>query len=137
METLSHLIMIYCVRVKPTVLFTRVMPDGEIRNLAPGGIALLSALDLTAKEIKHDLTVTAALDGNHSGPDDPHLHGNALDVRTHDLDNPQHAVETLIVQLGPLFYAFLEDPDTDNEHIHCQVRKGTVYPPATSPTIET
>ena len=121
--------MIYCVRVKLGVLFTRIMPDGEIRSLAPGGIALLSALDLTAKEIGHDLTVTSALDGAHSGPDDPHPHGNALDVSTHDLPSPKHALETLIVQLGPLFYAFLEDEGTDNEHIHCQVAKGTVYPP--------
>jgi hypothetical protein len=120
--------MIYCVRVKPTVLFTRVMPDGEIRNLAPGGIALLSALDLTAKEIEHDLTVTSALDGTHSGPDDPHLHGNALDIRTHDLPDPEHALQTLIVQLGPRFYAFMEDAESDNAHIHCQVARGTVYP---------
>ena len=113
------------------------MPDGEVRSLAPGGIAILSALDLTAKEIGHDLTVTSALDGTHSGPEDPHPHGNALDVRTHDLPSPQHALETLKVQLGPLFYAFLEDPDDvthadpdkSNEHIHCQVRKGSVYPP--------
>ncbi len=26
------------------------------------------------------------------------------------------------------FYFFLESPDTDNEHFHIQVRKGTVYP---------
>lgn len=124
--------MIYCVRVKPGVLFTRVMLDGEIRSLAPGGIAILSALDLTAKELGHDLTVTSALDGTHSGPDDPHPHGNALDVRTHDLPNPLHALETLKVQLGPLFYAFLEDPDDTNanQHLHAQVAKGTVYPPA-------
>ena len=121
--------MIYCVRVKPGVLFTRVMPDGEIRSLAPGGIAILSALDLTAKEIGHDLTVTSALDGTHSGPADPHLDGNAMDVRTHDLPSPQHALETLKVQLGPLFYAFLEDAGTENEHLHAQILKGSVYPP--------
>ena len=123
--------MIYCVRVKLVVLFTRVMPDGEVRSLAPGGIAILSALDLTAKEIGHDLTVTSALDGTHSGPEDPHPYGNALDVRTHDLSSPQHALETLKVQLGPLFYAFLEDPDDrdGNIHIHAQILKGSVYPP--------
>jgi hypothetical protein len=122
--------MIYCVRVKPGVQFT---------TIAPGGFVLLGALDLTAKQIEHDLTITSACDGLHSGPDDPHHRGEAYDVRTHDLPNPEHAVETLIVQLGPLFFAFLEDAGTDNEHIHCQVRKGTVYPPlvATAPTIQT
>lgn len=122
--------MIPCVRLKPGVLLTRVMPDGEVRSLAPGGIAILSAFDLTAKQIGHDMTVTSALDGEHSGPEDPHPHGNALDGRTHDLPNPQHALETLKVQLGPLFYAFLEDEGTPNAHIHAQVARGTVYPPA-------
>jgi hypothetical protein len=114
--------MIYCVRVKPGVEFT---------TIAPGGFELLSAIALTAKEIDHDLTITSACDGLHSGPDDPHHRGEAYDIRTHDLPSPQHALETLKVQLGPLFYAFLEDPDDrdGNIHIHAQVAKNTVYPP--------
>jgi len=114
--------MIYVVRCKPGVLFTVI---------APGGFELLSAIALTAKQIGHDLTITSACDGSHSGPDDPHHRGEAYDIRTHDLLpplTPQHALETLIVQLGPRFYAFLEDPDSDNEHIHCQVARNTVYP---------
>ena len=120
METLSLLIMVYCVRVKDGVQFTVI---------APGGFALLSAIDLTAKEIKHDLTITSACDGTHSGPTDPHHRGEAYDIRTKDLPSPQHALETLQVQLGPLFFAWIEDEGEDNEHIHCQVRRDTVYPP--------
>jgi hypothetical protein len=118
MEDVSRMISV--VRVKPGVLFTVI---------APGGFELLSAIALTAKEIGHDLTITSACDGEHSGPDDPHHRGEAYDVRTHDLPNPQYALEILIFQLGPLFYAFLEDPGTVNEHIHCQVAKDTTYPP--------
>ena len=109
----------YVLRTKPGVQYTVI---------APGGMALLSALRLTAYQIEHDLTITSACDGLHSGPDDPHHRGEAYDVRTHDLPNPEHALQVLIEQLGPLFYAFLEDAGTDNEHIHCQVKKGTTYP---------
>jgi hypothetical protein len=108
------------VRCKPGVQFTVI---------APGGFALLSAIDLTAKEIEHDLTITSACDGTHSGPSDPHHTGNAYDIRVSDLPNPQHALETLQVQLGPLFFAWIENAGQPNQHIHCQVKKGTVYPP--------
>ena len=111
--------MIYVVRTKPGVLFTVI---------APGGFDLLSAIALTAKEIGHDLTITSACDGEHSGPEDPHHKGEAYDIRTHDLPDPEHALQTLIVQLGPRFYAFLEDAGTANEHIHAQVLKDTLYP---------
>jgi hypothetical protein len=120
--------MIYVVRIKEGVLFT---------TISPGGFDLLSAISLTAKEINHDLTITSACDGLHSGIDDPHHLGRAYDIRTHDLPNPEYALQTLQVQLGPLFYAFIEDPDDithadpdkSNMHIHCQVKKGTIYPP--------
>ena len=112
--------MIYVVRVKPGVEFT---------TIAPGGFELLSAIALTAKEIDHDLTITSACDGEHSGPDDPHHRGEAYDIRTHDLANPEHALQALMVQLGPRFYALLEDEGTDNAHIQCQIAKNTLYPP--------
>ena len=111
--------MIYCLRFKPGVV---LVPS-------PGGAMLIAGLVYTAMQIKHDLTVTSGADGEHSGPDDPHHFGNAFDVRTHDLPDKEYALQSLIVQLGPLFYAFLEDENTDNEHIHCQVLKGTTYPP--------
>ena len=113
--------MIPVVRVKPGVEFT---------TIAPGGFAMLAAFEYTADKISHDLTITSACDGNHSGPTDPHHRGEAYDVRTHDLPDKNLALTTIQTYLGERFYAFLEDPDTENEHIHCQVRKGTVYPPA-------
>lgn len=119
---------IYCVRVKEGVQFSII---------APGGFTLLSAIDLTAKEIKHDLTITSACDGTHSGLSDPHHRGQAYDIRTKDLPNPQHALETLKLHLGPLFFAWIEDEGGDNAHIHCQVAKGTVYPPVPDPVVTT
>ena len=113
--------MIPCVRVKDGVTF------GPI---APGGFRILWALEQVADYISHDITITSGTDGEHSGPDDPHHRGEAYDVRSHDLPDKQLALKRLQDELGARFYAFLEDPDTENEHIHCQVAKGTTYPPA-------
>jgi len=99
--------------------------------IAPGGFVLLAAIEAAARETSLDLTITSGTDGAHSGPDDPHHRGEAYDVRTHDFTPEQKQAVLAAIQnaSGPLFYAFLESPNTDNEHIHCQVRKGTVYPP--------
>src|SRR6267142_117064 len=70
-------------------------------------------------------------------PNDPHHRGDAYDGRTHDLPDKEAALKELQNFLGPAFYVFIEDPDDvthadpdkSNEHFHCQVRRGTVYPP--------
>jgi len=104
---------------------------------SPGGARILAAFDHTAKAIGHDMTITSGTDGLHSGPNDPHKRGDAYDGRTHDLPDKQAALKELQDFLGPAFYVFIEDPDDvthadpdkSNEHFHCQVKKGTVYPP--------
>lgn len=110
------------VRTKPGVLFTVI---------APGGFRILSAFDQTAAKLDTDLTITSACDGEHSGPDDPHHRGEAYDIRTHDL-SPELKDAVLAEIMAILgwehFYGFLEAPGSDNEHIHCQVKRGTVYP---------
>lgn len=112
--------MIPCVRVKDGVQFTMI---------APGGFRMLAALIHTADFIAHDLTITSACDGEHSGPDDPHHRGEAYDVRTHDLPDPNLALNAIMAFLGVIkFYGFIEDEGTDNAHIHIQVRKGLLYP---------
>lgn len=109
------------IRVKPGVQFT---------TIAPGGFRILRALDQFAAARTFDLTITSACDGTHSGPFDPHHRGEAYDVRTRDLDqdDKNRLVAELSTHLGARFYAFLEAPNTPNEHVHIQVRKGTVYP---------
>lgn len=107
------------VRVKAGVAFT---------TIAPGGFRMLSALDEAAAAQTVDVTITSACDGEHSGPNDPHHRGEAYDVRTHDQPDKQGLLAAIQKKLGDRFYAFLEDPGTDNEHIHMQVKKGTVYP---------
>lgn len=108
-----------------------VKPGVEFTVIAPGGFRILSAIDQAATTLGRDLTITSGTDGTHSGPDDPHHRGEAYDVRSHDLaSNVKY--EVLATINGFLnqdqFYGFLEAPDTDNEHYHFQVKKGTVYP---------
>lgn len=105
------------VRVKDGVLFTKI---------APGGFRILAAIDNASSH--EDLVITSACDGEHSGPNDPHHRGEAYDVRTYDLNDKQGVLEAIQQFLGDRFYAFLESPDTDNEHIHIQVKKGTTFP---------
>lgn len=110
--------MTFCVRFK----------DGVQLKGSPGGARILAALDWAANRIGHDITVTSGADGEHSGPEDPHHHGDAYDSRTHDLLDKQACLTAIQDFLGPRFYAFIEDEGAENEHIHTQVAKGTVYP---------
>jgi hypothetical protein len=121
--------MIPCVRVKDGVSFAVI---------APGGFRILAAFEDAADQIAHDLTITSGTDGAHSGPDDPHHRGEAYDIRTKDLPDKMLALAKIkdflgipdAEQQGSRFFAWIEDEGQENEHIHVQVRKGTVYPPA-------
>lgn len=114
--------MIPCVRVKEGV---------EFKVIAPGGFVILAAIQRAAVALGHDITISSGTDGAHSGPGDPHHRGEAYDVRTHDLPDKNAALELIQRYIGyALFFAFIEDPGTQDEHIHIQVKKGTAYPPA-------
>ena len=111
------------VRVKDGVLFTVI---------APAGFRILSAIDETAATLGRDLVITSACDGEHSGLEDPHHTGEAYDIRTHDFPNEQLKQLVLDDIMRCLneehFFGFIEAPGTDNEHIHIQRKKDTVYP---------
>lgn len=110
------------------------LPSVEFCVVDEATIYLLSTLQkyVAALQFLDEVVITSGTDGAHSGPDDPHHHGHALDIRTHNF--PTRAdrfafAAALEARLGKYFFAFVEDPDTDNEHVHVQVRKGCVYPP--------
>lgn len=114
--------------VKPGVEFGGV--------LHPAGARILEVLKQIVAELPFDVTITSSRDGMHSGVGDPHHSGEAFDLRTHSLSPAQK--QGLLGRLkaglyreptgpGRRFYAFLEAPGTDNEHIHVQRRKGTSY----------
>lgn len=109
---------------------TRVKVGVQFTVVAPGGFRILSAIDQCCVEMALDLTITSACDGEHSGPSDPHHHGEAYDLRSHEL-TPEKKTDVLTniqSKLGDRFYGFLESAGTENEHFHFQVKKGTTYP---------
>jgi len=97
--------------------------------IAPAGFKILAALEFCADLLKHDITITSACDGAHSGENDPHHFGRAYDVRIHDWDDPQALLKELVDTLGTeKFFAWIEDANTPNAHLHCQLRHGLTYP---------
>jgi len=109
----------------------RVKDGVSFNVIAPGGFRILGAIEQVARKLGVDLTVTSGCDGEHSGPSDPHHRGEAYDIRSHDLSNELKPVVLNALQAilpSDMFYAFLESPNTENEHFHIQVKKGTTYP---------
>ena len=118
--------MIPCVRIKEGVQFTKI---------APGGFVILAAFYHAAQVIAHDITITSACDGAHSGVDDPHHRGEAYDARSKDLPDKHLALQAMKDFAGERFFFWIEDEGRDNEHVHGQVKKGTVYPPPALPHV--
>lgn len=98
-------------------------------ELAPAGAQILDHLKRLVAAYPFNVTITSARDGVHSGPADPHHSGEAFDLRTHDLTQEQKGLLLTDLQkgLGERFFAFLEAPNTDTEHIHVQRRRATTY----------
>lgn len=105
----------------------------EVRfdEITEAGLLILNTLRALARPLPFDtLWITAAANGVHSGPTDPHYRGLAFDVRTHLFETRAARFkfcDQLCAALGLQFYAFVEDPDAPNEHIHVQVAKGHTY----------
>jgi hypothetical protein len=98
--------------------------------IAPGGFEILRAITEAAMGLSYDVMITSGTDGTHSGPNDPHHRGEAYDVHTKDVPDKQELLYSIMKHLAPdQFYGFIEDENMPNEHIHVQVKKGTVYPP--------
>jgi hypothetical protein len=114
--------MIGVLRVKDGVLFEKI---------SPSGFRILSAIDQVSNKWCKDVTITSGTDGQHSGENDPHHRGEAFDVRSQDftqVDKTQFLNDVMQILGFERFYGFLESPETDNEHFHFQVKKGTTYP---------
>lgn len=90
-----------------------------------------------AKYLPEVLTITSIYDGTHL-PDSRHYRGEAIDIRTKnfstmadkikfraELEDALNSHPLVTAQgSGPHFRVLLENPNTDNEHLHVQVKKG-------------
>lgn len=100
--------------------------------LAPAGARLFEVLKQLVSTYELNVTLTSVRDGVHSGPEDPHHSGEAVDIRTHGLTTDQGALllrhlQRALYRDPRRFYVTLEKAGTPDEHIHCQRRQGTTY----------
>jgi len=120
----------------------------QFERIAPGGFRILAALDGATKVLGRDLTITAGTDSHTGGK---HPTGEAYDVRTRDLPSAQvlRLYDYLQATLGQRFTVLYEAPEKPDSpalaaitylnpaasgpHIHCQIKKGTTYPPPDVP----
>jgi len=106
----------------------RVKEGVKFDVIAPAGFRLMAVLDTVARLLNRDIIITSGTDGLHSGIDDPHHQGRALDIRTKDDPDRQQLVTTIENKLAEInpgkFYVFIEDDGGTNEHIHAQLRHG-------------
>lgn len=73
-----------------------------------------------------DLVITSANDSTHS-THSRHYVDEGLDIRVHNLKDPNFVRSELSKMLGPRFTVLFESPGTPNQHIHIQPIKGSVY----------
>jgi hypothetical protein len=86
-------------------------------------IGLFCKIDIIFHEHGAHMTITCGLDGHPE--DDPHSHGFAVDLRTHDLaiGDRSNVRDEIATMAGPDYTVLLEYPGGANEHIHVQYRK--------------
>lgn len=103
--------------------------DARFTVISPAGFHILAAIDQIAQWDNLTVTITSGTDGVHpaGGINDPHYLGEAYDIRTHDLPDKQDFLEKLQQTLGERFYAFIEFPGEDAEHIHVQLKNGATF----------
>lgn len=87
---------------------------------------ILDTLVYIDERIEQDIIVTSVNDGQHM-IGSRHYTNEAIDIRTHNLVDKPKVVSLLISAIGAKFTVLLENPDTTNEHIHIQVKKGETF----------
>lgn len=125
----------------------RLKPGASFPTLAPAGFRIIAALDTCAQRLGLTLTITSGSEHRGRAQTDPHMLGEAVDVRATDL--PLLTIRALhnelCTLLGPAFTVLFEAPPHDSPpaladitylntkatamHFHIQRRKGTTWPP--------
>ena len=100
-------------------------------SLSPAGARILEVLKALSTTHTFDITITSARDGVHR-PGSAHYTGEAFDLRTHGLSEAQKGLllndlARVLYKEHRRFFAFLEAPGAENEHIHVQRRSATPY----------
>lgn len=104
----------------------------KLVGLTPAMAWMLYTLERVARSVTliNEIVITSINDGNHM-KDSRHYTDEAIDLRSKNFpsrEDKRWFRAQLEAMLGPKFRVLLEDEGLDNEHIHCQVRKGQTYP---------
>jgi hypothetical protein len=87
-------------------------------------ISIFEKLFSVFKQFGYPVIVTCGTEAH--GPDDPHTHGLALDLRSKHIQTDiakEEIADTLRRTLGSIYTVLLENKGKDNEHFHIQIRK--------------
>ena len=125
--------------------YVRVKTGAGFPTLAPAGVRILAALDAAASSLGVVLLVTSGSEERGRSLSDPHMTGEAADVRVSHLADGQ--VRALVADLrsllGPAFTVLYEVPTAYHgpladiayrsagataPHLHIQRAKGTSWP---------
>jgi hypothetical protein len=120
----------------------RIRSGVVMRQLAPAGARILSAVADLATRTSYDWELTCATEGHAAG--NPHTRGEAEDFSLTPFPNSAAiaaALKTLRAALGPAYTVLLEYPEAPDDpilaplatvnphatgpHLHVQIKKGT------------
>ena len=103
----------------------------RFRRFTPALMRILRAVyDVTRGQSEpSEVVITSVNDSTH-GPQSRHYTDEAIDVRTKHFASETAKLRfaaLLRAELGPAFTVLYENPAGENQHLHIQPRKGTVY----------
>lgn len=128
----------------------RIRAGVVVRQIAPAGARILSAVADLATRTSYDWELTCATEGHAAG--DPHTRGEAEDFSLKPFPNSAAMAagfKALRTALGPAYTVLLEYPEPPDDpilaplatvnphatgpHIHAQIKKGTTTIPEEPP----
>src|SRR3990167_5104235 len=92
------------------------------RGVQPRLLILAAAIANVARDLPHDVVVTAGTDGRHMAGS-KHYSGEALDIRSKNFPSKrakQEFIAAVLLRLGPGYEMFLEHEGGANEHFHLE-----------------
>lgn len=110
-----------------------VKPGANVNNIEPAIADTIPVVEKAFKAVVGDNykpTITSGNDSDVHDPNSMHYKNMALDWRTNDINSLEAKLVTELIKksLGDNYFVDFEDPGTDNQHIHIQVRKPGLPP---------
>lgn len=92
-------------------------------TVRPRNLVIEAACANVAEELKINITITSGNDSLHM-TGSKHYSGEALDIRSKDMDNKLIFLSKVMARLGDKYQGILEGEGTPNEHFHIEYDPG-------------